>query len=160
METMGSYLSPRPEGRASENLESRFTESPTAPGQQHLQGPDGPSLVLTPGPAAAQLQRHLLSGLPPASHPQPGQREGPNAPATTEECLPFLLPAGQKRLRIPPGGAGWQPVAEGSSHTKIPGVSSYRVNKVILLYLIEEITHKILDLPPHGLWDIIFHTRD
>ena len=46
------------------------------------------------------------------------------------------------------------------SNTKIPGVSSYRVNKVILLYLIEEITHKILDLPPHGLWDVLFHTRD
>ena len=115
METMGSYLSPRPEGRASGNLESRFTESPTTPGQQHLQGPDGPSLVLTPGPAAAQLQRHLLSGLPPASHPQPGQQEGLDAPVTTEEGLPFLLPAGQKRLHIPPGGTGWQPVAEGSS---------------------------------------------
>ena len=32
--------------------------------------------------------------------------------------------------------------------------------KWFLLYLIEEITHKILDLPPHGLWDLIFHTRD
>ena len=46
METMGSYLSPRPEGRASENLESRFTESATAPGLKHLQGPRWPQ----PGP--------------------------------------------------------------------------------------------------------------
>ena len=43
---------------------------------------------------------------------------------------------------------------------KDPRGSSYRVNKVILLYLIEEITHKILDLLPHGLQDLIFHTRD
>ena len=96
METMGSYLRHRLEGRSSGNLESRFTESPTSPGQKHLQGPDGPSLVFTPGPAAAQLQRHLLLGLPPASHPQPGQQEGADAPGTTEEGPPFLLPAGQK----------------------------------------------------------------
>ena len=39
METVGSYLRHRPEGRSSENLESRFTESATSPGQKHLQGP-------------------------------------------------------------------------------------------------------------------------
>ena len=38
METVGSYLRHRPEGRSSENLESRFTESATSPGQKHLQG--------------------------------------------------------------------------------------------------------------------------
>ena len=46
METMGSYLRHRPEGRSSENLESRFTESPTSPGHKHLQGPQWPQ----PGP--------------------------------------------------------------------------------------------------------------
>ena len=46
METMGSYLRHRPEGRSSGNLESRFTDSPTSPGQQHLQGPQWPQ----PGP--------------------------------------------------------------------------------------------------------------
>ena len=43
---LGSYLRHRPEGRSSGNLESRFTESPTSPGQQHLQGPQWPQ----PGP--------------------------------------------------------------------------------------------------------------
>ena len=43
METMGSYLRHRPEGRSSENKESKFSESPTYPGEASARSPMAPA---------------------------------------------------------------------------------------------------------------------
>ena len=98
METMGSGLLFKTQALRKVFREPREQVQSHPPPQASsiCKVPDGPSLVLTPGPAAAQQQLHLLSGLPPASHPQPGQQEDPDTPTTTEEGLPFLLPAGQE----------------------------------------------------------------
>lgn len=93
------YWSHQSKARSSETLEGKAQSHSLSHNSSFCQIPHGLTPSLPAGPAGAQPQVHLLSGLPPASDPQHWSPEDLAAPGTNEESLPFLLPEGQTRLR-------------------------------------------------------------